>query len=82
MLYSDSLNSLSLVEKTRVDYTGIYHIYFDRTQGRSPIEFHLKREELEDLYNKIFKVLEESREANIANLERVERDKQKWMSKQ
>jgi len=78
MLYTDSLHELSLVEKTKVQFTGNYLIYFYPTQSRMPIEFHMKREELEDLHKKITKVLDESIEANIANLKRVEDEKKEW----
>jgi hypothetical protein len=79
MLYSDSLHTLSIIEKTRVEYFGNYLLYFDRTQSRSPIEFHMHREELEELQEKISKILAETKQANIDNLKRVELEKKQWM---
>lgn len=78
MLYSDSLHEMEMVKSTGVTYTGNYYLHFDRTQGRSPIEFIMHREELEELSNKILNVLAESKQANIDNLKRVEDEKKKW----
>lgn len=72
MLYTDSLHSLSIVEKTRVEFTGNYYLYFDRTQSRSPIEIVMNRNELETLQNQISNLLIKTKKANIDNLKRVE----------
>jgi hypothetical protein len=72
MLYTDSLHTLSLVEKTRVEFTGNYYLFFDRTQSRRPIEFVMKREELETLQNQISELLVKTKKANIENIKRVQ----------
>lgn len=72
MLYTDSLHTLSLVEKTRVEFTGNYYLCFDRTQSRRPIEFVMKREELETLQKQISELLVKTKKANIENLKRVQ----------